>query len=53
MGYRHNHEIDWVEEVLDEIEYKLPKFDSTSPSDYLDWEFEVDRCIGDFPHSSC
>ena len=39
-----------MEEVL---EYELPEFDSKSLSDYLEWEFEVDRCIGDFPHSSC
>ena len=58
MGCRRNHEIhwveesDWVEEVLHEIDCELPEFGSKSPSDYLDWEFEVNRCIGDFPHSS-
>ena len=24
-----------------------------SPGEYLDWEFYVDQCVGDFPHSSC
>ena len=42
-----------IELALDEIECELPEFDSNSPGEYLDWEYEVDRCIGDFPHSSC
>ena len=39
--------------VLHEIECELPEFDSDLPGDYIDWESDVNRCIVEFPHTSC
>ena len=52
MGSRHDCEIYWAKLALNEINHELPEFDSESKDDYLDWEFTVDQCVGDFPHSS-
>ena len=39
--------------ALDEINTKLSEFDGYgSPGEYMDWEFYIDQCIGNFPHSS-
>ena len=41
-----------IDEKLSRIEWKIGKLDSCSPMDYVDWEEHVERCIGDFPHTS-
>ena len=49
MSQRYDHEKYLIGLALDEIEHALHEFDSNSPEDYLDWEFNVERCIGNFP----
>ena len=41
-----------VQAALRKIEETVPEFDSTSLKDYLEWEFDVEQCIYEFPHSS-
>ena len=53
MSHRYNHENHLIESALNEIDYAIHEFDSNSPEDYLDWEFDVDHCIGNFPPYSC
>ena len=53
MGHRYDSEFHLINLVLDEIDSKLSEFDSNSPRDYLDWEFDVDQCISNFPPFSC
>ena len=53
MSHRYDHEKYLIGLALDEIEHAIHGFDSNSPEDYLDWEFDVDRCIGNFPPYSC
>ena len=53
MSHRYDHEKYLIGLALDEIEHAIHEFDSNSPEDYLDWEFDVDRCIGNFPPYSC
>ena len=42
-----------IESALNEIDCAIHEFDSNSPEDYLDWEFDVDHCIDNFPPYSC
>ena len=53
MSHRYDHEKYLIGLALDEIEHAIHQFDSNSLGDYLDWEFDVERCIGNFSPYSC
>ena len=53
MNHRYNHENHLIESALNEIDCTIHEFNSNSPEDYLDWELNVDHCIGNFLPYSC
>ena len=53
MSHRYDHEKYLIGLALDEIEHAIHEFDSNSPEDYLDWEFDVERSISNSPPYSC
>ena len=53
MSHRYNHENYLIELALNEIDCAIYEFDSNSPEDYFDWEFDVDRYISNFRLYSC